>query len=379
MNDNSAPVKPAGIARLTERAALYQEAASERLDLNATDLRCLTLAAAEPGMTASRLAELSGLSSGAITGVLDRLERARFARREADPADRRRILVRPLPDRVAEITAAYAPLEEAMARVLDRYESGGRAAIGDFMEQAIAVLEDQATRLRAHSRGGIVGEMFTAALGTATVGRLVFRSGAPRLAVRAAPLGPEAEARIVAELAHTSLVLRDADVGDALAHGTFTGPMPDVRTRGGVVAVRYRRRIDWRRRGAEIGLSPAVAWDVEISGGLSSLAADIRVVRLRSVVIRGGINTVDVRLPEADGTSRFSLAGGAADVTLRHPAGSAVRLAVSGGINDATFGAERLRQVHGELRLETPDSAAAARRWEIEISGGVRTLVVIGG
>ena len=62
------PVNPDDIARLTEHAALFQEAAAERLGLNPTDLRCLALAAAEPGMTASRLGELSGLTSGAITG-----------------------------------------------------------------------------------------------------------------------------------------------------------------------------------------------------------------------------------------------------------------------------------------------------------------------
>src|SRR6476619_1741717 len=80
--------------RLTERAALFQEAAAQRLGLNVTDLRCLALAYAEPGMTASRLSDLSGLTSGAITGVLDRLERAAFVTREPDPTDRRRTLVR---------------------------------------------------------------------------------------------------------------------------------------------------------------------------------------------------------------------------------------------------------------------------------------------
>ena len=45
-------------------------------------------------MTPSRLAELSGLTSGAVTGVLDRLERAGFVRRESDPTDRRSLLVR---------------------------------------------------------------------------------------------------------------------------------------------------------------------------------------------------------------------------------------------------------------------------------------------
>ena len=103
--------------RLTERAALFQEAAAERLGLNVTDLRCLAMAHAEPGMTASRLAELSGLTSGAITGVLDRLERANLVRREADPADRRRTLVRGVPGREQEFRDTYGPIETAIAVV----------------------------------------------------------------------------------------------------------------------------------------------------------------------------------------------------------------------------------------------------------------------
>jgi hypothetical protein len=88
---------------------------------------------------------------------------------------------------------------------------------------------------------------------------------------------------------------------------------------------------------------------------------------------------VDVHLPPPDGTSRFSLTGGAADVSLRHPAGTAVRLAVKGGIHEARFGRELLRQVHGQLRLETPGAGAAADRWEIEIEGGARTIAVVEG
>ncbi len=54
-----------------------------------------------------------------------------------------------------------------------------------------------------------------------------------------------------------------------------------------------------------------------------------------------------------------------------------MRLAVSGGIHAARFGGERLRQVHGQLRIETPDAGKAAERWEIEIEGGVRSLEVV--
>src|SRR5688500_5827036 len=83
------------------------EAVADRLGLNPTDLRCLGLATSEPGLTPTRLAELAGLTTGAITGVLDRLERAEFVRREPDPSDRRRLRVQLVPDRLGELTAYY--------------------------------------------------------------------------------------------------------------------------------------------------------------------------------------------------------------------------------------------------------------------------------
>jgi len=83
-----------GLRRLIAEAIGTQELVAASLGLNPTDLRCLELAAGEPEMTPTRLAELSGLTSGAVTGVLDRLERAGFLRRESDSNDRRRLLVR---------------------------------------------------------------------------------------------------------------------------------------------------------------------------------------------------------------------------------------------------------------------------------------------
>ena len=88
------------LRRLIAEGIGTHEVVASSLGLNATDLRCLELAWSEAEMTPTRLAELSGLTSGAVTGVLDRLERARFVRRESDPNDRRRLLVRVDPHHV---------------------------------------------------------------------------------------------------------------------------------------------------------------------------------------------------------------------------------------------------------------------------------------
>ncbi|MGH2978628.1 MAG: MarR family winged helix-turn-helix transcriptional regulator [Solirubrobacterales bacterium] len=72
----------------------FDDAAHEALDLNRTDVRCLDIVEREGGrLTAGALAELSGLTTAAITGILDRLEAKGYARRVRDVSDRRRVFV----------------------------------------------------------------------------------------------------------------------------------------------------------------------------------------------------------------------------------------------------------------------------------------------
>jgi DNA-binding MarR family transcriptional regulator len=77
----------------------FDALAAERLGINETDLHCLNIIENGGGLTAGELAVQSGLTNGAITGVLDRLERVGFAQRVPDPGDRRRVHV--------EVTAAF--------------------------------------------------------------------------------------------------------------------------------------------------------------------------------------------------------------------------------------------------------------------------------
>src|SRR5689334_22127675 len=116
------------------RTAAYDEALADRLGLNPTDLRCLELVIAGPGVTAGRLAELADLTTGAVTGVLDRLERAGFVRRQPDPADRRSVTIVPVEARVAEIRVAAQPLTRAIGTALDGLAPAERSAVLGFLD-----------------------------------------------------------------------------------------------------------------------------------------------------------------------------------------------------------------------------------------------------
>jgi DNA-binding MarR family transcriptional regulator len=88
----------------------FDNLAAERLGVNRTDLHCLNIIQNAGGLTAGELAAEAGLTSGAVTGVIDRLERVGFARRVSDPDDRRRVKVEVTPKFYARASRIWGPL-----------------------------------------------------------------------------------------------------------------------------------------------------------------------------------------------------------------------------------------------------------------------------
>jgi DNA-binding MarR family transcriptional regulator len=361
---------------LVARALVFHEAVAERLGINATDLKCLELAVGEEDITPGRLAELSGLTSGAITGVLDRLEARRIVRREADPTDRRRVVVRVDPARAAEIAALYEPLLTASADASADWTPTERAALGGYLGAITAALEAEIVRSRATVRGGFIGDTYVAPLAGATSGRLVFSSGAPRLAMNAAALGQQA--RMVVEASASRLVLART-TGDAeLLRARFTGPAPEIRAVAGTVTVRYRRRLlDVKSRAAELALNAGIPWSIEIDGGLTDLAADLRSTRLAGLTVRGGANHLRIALPTPEGTVRVSVSGGASGARFERPRAVPVTLRIRGGVSHLRFDEGRVKTVSGDLELRSDDYATAADRYEVVFAGGASQLSVL--
>jgi DNA-binding MarR family transcriptional regulator len=133
---------------------LFHAAIAERLGLNPSDHKCadLMMSQSEP-CTPGRLAELTGLSTGAITGVIDRLERAGFLEREHDPQDRRRVLLRLTQTRAPEMHALFAPLGKRMRAICEDFTIAELAVVLRFMREVNAVTEDIAAQLRSGQFG----------------------------------------------------------------------------------------------------------------------------------------------------------------------------------------------------------------------------------
>jgi DNA-binding MarR family transcriptional regulator len=99
----------------------FDELAAERLRVNLTDLRCMDLIQQHGGLTAGELAEAAHLTTGAVTAVLDRLERAGYARRVRDKIDRRRVRAHLTATAERAVWAIWGPIAEESPSLLDRY------------------------------------------------------------------------------------------------------------------------------------------------------------------------------------------------------------------------------------------------------------------
>ena len=115
------------------QGVVYSQAVAQRLGVNSTDLECLGFIAEGQGVAAGELARATGLTTGAITGVIDRLERAGLAARAHDPSDRRKVLVQATPALAAKVTPLFEPMARAAEAALAAYDDKALAVILDFL------------------------------------------------------------------------------------------------------------------------------------------------------------------------------------------------------------------------------------------------------
>ncbi|WP_454622324.1 MarR family winged helix-turn-helix transcriptional regulator [Bradyrhizobium cenepequi] len=107
--------------RSSAQGVLYGQAVANVAGISGSDLECLDFLILEGRVTAGRLAEVTGLTTGAITGVVDRLEKAGFVHRERDESDRRKVFIVTVPENVARVGRYYVPMQEAMHRLWSTY------------------------------------------------------------------------------------------------------------------------------------------------------------------------------------------------------------------------------------------------------------------
>jgi len=338
------------------------EAVALQFGLNRTDLRCVGILYRRGRVTAGELAEESGLTPGAITTVLDRLERGGYANRVPDPGDRRRVLV---VSTVAtrEIGARIqGEVELATRQLLEGREAAELTVIRDYLRGTRSVFERQIASLTAEGAPG-AGEVTAggddvqshAPLAGVTAGRLEFTKGAAKVSL-----------------------CGDASLTE-LYRAAFEGPAPEITVKGGVVTVQQRRRFrpfDWRSQSAEFALTTAVPWDISLRGGMWKLVADFSALRVTALEVTGGASDIEVTLPAPIGVVPVRISGGASEVLLRRPAGTEARAEMNGGASQLIFDGQRLGAVGGRAVLTSGGFTEATDRYEIRFTGGASQVTV---
>jgi DNA-binding MarR family transcriptional regulator len=142
------------IALLQNASAAVDAAAAEVLGLNATDLRCMGRLYADGRSSAGELAAASGLSRGAMTAALDRLERAGCVQRVRGESDRRRVMVEVTP-RALELTEAiWGPIGREGTAQLARMTDTELTFLLDFLRRGRELQEKHARRIAALAESG---------------------------------------------------------------------------------------------------------------------------------------------------------------------------------------------------------------------------------
>ena len=138
--------------RTSAQGVLFSHLVAGKVGISSSDLECLDIIFLARRATAGELARATGLTTGAITGVADRLERAGLVRRVRDAADRRKVWLEVLPRAERQIAPWFQSLGSAMDRVLRDYDTPSLTLLLDFYERAGRVMTEETGRLRVAKR-----------------------------------------------------------------------------------------------------------------------------------------------------------------------------------------------------------------------------------
>jgi DNA-binding MarR family transcriptional regulator len=339
-------------------SASFFRAAAAQIGMNVTDLQVTDILDTTGPATAGQLAEFMGLTTGAITGMIDRLEKTGLVRRERDPEDGRRVIVQLVPNEEAlrKMGPVFDSIGEGWDGIAAQYSDEQIAFLVEFLKRSNAMSKEEIARLREAPEG--VGSDFSAPLGDVERGHLVVSAGSSTLVVRAV-----------------------TGMGD-LCRANFSGSIPTVKAEDGTVTVRYPQRL-WllarRQRVAEIMLSTAIPWSIAIRSGGSDVKVELGGLDLLELDINGAGSMVRVELPTPSRDVPVQLDGSGAAFTVRRPPGVAARVHLKGRGSGIALDDQTVVDMSSDGRLQSPNYEGAVQRYDIETSGSGSMITVVAG
>lgn len=127
--------------KISTQTVFLHQAIAQSVGLNATDTKCIDLILCHPhgSLTAGELSVMTGLTTGAITHILDRLEKRQFVERVRDTSDRRKVFIRVRPETLEPLAPKYEGVAKAYMNLAERYDDAELQLICDYMESASEV------------------------------------------------------------------------------------------------------------------------------------------------------------------------------------------------------------------------------------------------
>jgi DNA-binding MarR family transcriptional regulator len=344
------------IRQFTGINASFFRVAATRIGIAVTDMQVLDILDLAGPATAGQLAELTGLTTGAITRILDRLEKAGLVQRERDPNDGRKVIVRLEKGReeMSKVRAILDSFEKTWNEVAAHYEDEQITFLLEFLKYSNARSRKELGQLQQEAPAG-EGEIFSAPLNGQKSGRLVVSCGSSRLAVSAN--------KEMAELYQAS----------------FEGPVPAVKVKDGAVTIRYPRRLlglGEKQGQAQVSLSAAIPWRIAIQGGAAEAVAELNGLDLAGLEVKGGFNTIRLDLPAPSGMVPVRLAGGASEITVSRPVGIATRVNFKGWASELAFDEQTFSVAGNISQLQSPGFDPTAPGFDIEITSYANKVTI---
>lgn len=255
-----------------------------------------------------------------------------------------------------KIGPIFDSLGKAWDELASDYDDEQIAFLLDFLKRSNTMSRKEIMRLQEAPSGE--GGIFSAPLLDLESGRLVVSSGISRLTLRT-----------------------DDEMGE-LYQARFEGPVPDVKTKDGVVTIRYPRRL-WipggEKRAAEVILSVAIPWQIVIQGGASETTAELGSLKLAGLEIKGGASSTRLELPTPSGVIPILISGGASEITVRRPVGVAARVHLKGWASQFVFDDQTFSAVGNDVRMQSPGFEPNAPYYDIEVASSASMVTITSG
>lgn len=346
------------LRQFNELGASFVRVAATQTGMAVTDMQVIDILDLTGSSTAGRLAEFTGLTTGAITRILDRLEEAELVHRERDPGDGRKVIVRLArgKDEMHKVRSILDSVGKVWDEAVSRYDDEQVAFLLDFLKHSNALSRQELVRLQeapSDERG-----IHSAPLVDQKSGRLVVSCGISRLSLRA-----------------------DGRMAE-LYQARFEGALPKLKTKEGTVTIRYPRRLlglGEKQGAAEVALNTAIPWRIAIQGGAEEVVAELGGLDLAGLEVTGGFSVIRLDLSAPSGVIPIRIRGGAAEISVQYPAGVAVQAHFKGWVSALVFADQTFGGVGNNVQLQSPGFDPTVAYYDIEVTGYTNKVTITAG